>query len=562
MAKKPVLGEMLVAAGFITEEQAAECITLQATTGQRIGDILIEKGYITQTELMRVLENQLKVPYVDLDHTDANPALAKHIPVELARRNILAPVSVKGNVLYVAIDDPKNFRALDEIRKVARMEVQPMLASARSVQSFTDRVYGNQFAQQALIDFQKEVNYEEVVSAVIENGSDDVQGAPIVRLINALMEQAVGMGASDIHIEPLATQVRVRMRVDGALSTVLTTPLSTAGAMTARVKILAALNIAEHRAPQDGRFNMRVLGNEIDVRLSVIPTIHGEKAVLRLLNRSAFLIPKEKLGFTQKNLAKFDDLLSTPHGIVLITGPTGSGKSTTLYTMLDEMNNMRDNIVTVEDPVEYMIDGLNQIQVNPRAGITFATGLRAILRQDPDIIMIGEIRDSETVEIAIRAAITGHLVLSTVHTNDAVASVYRLVDMGIPPYMVAASLVGIISQRLIRLICPSCRQSYKPAQTELALAGIDENTAAGVTFYKGFGCPSCNQTGYKGRVAVHEVLIVDSEFRDLVHANAGLGELRRYALANGMEPLRASALEYLWRGQTTLEELISITHGT
>jgi len=382
-----------------------------------------------------------------------------------------------------------------------------------------------------------------------------------VRLINALMEQAVGMGASDIHIEPLLMQVRVRMRVDGVLSTVLNSPIGTLNAMIARVKILGGLNIAERRAPQDGRFNMRVLDREIDVRLSVMPTVHGEKAVMRLLDRSTFLLPKARLGFTETNLEKFNSLLSTPHGIILITGPTGSGKTTTLYTMMDEINDTRDNIVTIEDPVEYMIDGLNQTQVNPKAGMDFAHGLRSILRQDPDIIMVGEIRDAETVEIAIRAAITGHLVLSTIHTNDAVSTVYRLTDMGIPTYMVAASIVSIIAQRLLRLICPACKSTYTPLKAELDMAGIESRPGDGMVFHKGLGCSACNQTGYKGRIAVHEILIFDQTFRDLVHNGASVTELRRRATEIGMVPLRSSAYELLNSGITSLEEVINITHG-
>ncbi|MCL2014263.1 MAG: Flp pilus assembly complex ATPase component TadA [Oscillospiraceae bacterium] len=560
MAKKQFLGEMLVSAGFIDEKQAEECLEIQRATGRRIGDIFIEKGYINSKDLMRVLENQHNVPYVDLDRVEINHSVAKSIPVELARRNLLAPVKVERGVLYIAMEDPKNFRALDEVRAVARMNAQPMLASGRSINAFIDKIYGSEYARQALSEFQKESNLREVATAVSEAGDDDVVSAPVVRLINALFEQAVSMGASDIHIEPSAVTVRVRMRVDGVLSNVLETPVSAAPAMIARVKILGNLNIAERRAPQDGRFDVRVMNRDIDIRMSTIPTIHGEKAVMRLLDRSAFFIPKEKLGFTEQNLAKFNDLLKTPHGIILITGPTGSGKSTTLYTMLDEINSSRDNITTIEDPVEYMLEGLNQMQLNQRAGVTFASGLRSILRQDPDVIMIGEIRDTETVEIAIRAAITGHLVLSTIHTNDTVSTIYRLMDMGIPSYMIAASLVGLVAQRLVRVICPSCKQTYKPSRAELDLAGIDMKEAP-QEYYRGFGCNACNDTGYKGRMAVHEVLTVDSNFRDMVHNEISLNEIRAYALSTGMVSLRDSAIALVNDGKTTLEELISITHG-
>lgn len=561
MVKRQFIGEMLINAGYVTEQQMQECLRLQVNTGKRIGDIVVEKGYITQHNLMRVLENQHKVPYVDLDRYPVDSAVIKHIPIELAKRNVIAPVKVENNVIYIAIEDPKNFRVLNEARVAARMDVQPMLSSARSINAFIERAYGNENAQRALSDFQREVNYEDVVSAIANIDPDDVASAPIVRLINALLEQAVGMGASDIHIEPLATQVRIRMRVDGELQPVLTTPLSAANAMLARVKILGSLNIAERRAPQDGRFNIRAMGHEIDVRLSTMPTVHGEKAVMRLLDRSTFLIPKEKLGFTEQNLVKFNSLLTTPYGIILITGPTGSGKSTTLYTMLNEINDERDNIITIEDPVEYLIDGLSQVPVNPKAGLDFASGLRAILRQDPDIIMLGEIRDSETVEIAIRAAITGHLVLSTIHTNDAVSTIYRLVDMGVPSYMVAASLVGVVSQRLVRVICPSCKEEYTPDSEDLKLAGLDHDAVKGHVFYKGAGCVACNQTGYKGRIAVHEILVIDQGFRDLVHTNAPLGDLKKYAVSAGMVTLFESATLLLFNGVTTLDEVISITHG-
>jgi len=562
MARKKPLGEMLVEAGFITIEQSNECLELHSKSPERrLGDILIEKRYITQQDLFRILENQHKTPFVDLDRTDINPTLSRYVPADLARRNNLAPVRVEHNVIYVAIEDPKDFRALDEVRTAARMEVQPMLASGRSIKSHIDRIYGNEFAQRALTDYSKEINYEEVVSQIVDTGADDIASAPIVRLINALLEQAVGLGASDIHVEPMITQVRVRMRVDGVLQNILQSPISTLNAMIARVKILGGLNIAERRAPQDGRFNVRVLEREIDVRLSIMPTVHGEKAVMRLLDRSTFLIPKAKLGFTERNLGMFNSLLTTPHGIILITGPTGSGKSTTLYTMMDEINNVRDNIVSIEDPVEYIIDGLNQTRVNPKAGMDFASGLRSILRQDPDIIMIGEIRDAETVEIAIRAAITGHLVLSTIHTNDSVSTVFRLTDMGIPAYMVAASVVAIIAQRLLRVICPQCKSAYVPDQAELEMAGIESWSSETATFYKGLGCQLCNNTGYKGRMAVHEILVFDHTIRELIHNNVSVGELRKYALEAGLTPLKDSAVELLNKGVTTLEEIINVTHG-
>ena len=560
MAKKKLLGDMLRQAGFVTEQQLEDALRQQETSGARLGDIVVEQGFVTHLELMRILENQHNVAYIDLEQAMPDPALSRYIPLSLCKRHLLAPVKIENNVLYIAIENPKNFPALDDTRNAARMDVQPMLAPARSIESFTEKIYGNLTTEKALSDLQQDSSLEEAASDL--DDTSEVDNAPIVRLVNALMEQAITMGASDVHVEPMEDMVRVRMRVDGVLTQVLETPRSAAAPLAARLKILANLNIAEKRVPQDGRFKVIITGHDIDVRLSLLPTVYGEKAVMRLLDRSSFLKPKSVLGFTPENLQKFDSLLHTPHGVILVTGPTGSGKSTTLYTMLSEINDVKDNIVTVEDPVEYMIGGLNQVQVNAKAGMDFAAGLRSILRQDPDIIMIGEIRDSETVEIAIRAAITGHLVLSTIHTNDAISTIFRLIDMDVPSYMVAASLVGVISQRLVRTICPKCKMPNRPDPDELVLADMPKEEAASITFYKGAGCSACNESGYKGRMAVHEVLIVDHGFRDLIQRNRPLGDLQEYAVKNGMETLRQSALRAVKEGRTTLEELINITHGT
>ncbi|GHV05696.1 hypothetical protein FACS1894217_03020 [Clostridia bacterium] len=558
MAKKIFVGEMLLKAGLITEAQLRDALEVQATTGKRVGDIFVAKGILSNNDLMRILENQFNVPYVDLDKVTLNYDLTRLVPIALARRNNLVPVRIENSVLYVAIEDPKNFPALDDVRTTSRMEVQPLLAKEQSIRDTIEKLYSSQVAERALEDVRKEINLDEMVQHIDNDMSDEVVNAPVVRLVNAIMEQAVNLGASDIHIEQMPAEVRVRMRVDGVLSTALKAPKSVAAAMMTRLKILSNLNIAEKRLPQDGRFELNVLGHSIDIRLSTLPTVFGEKAVMRLLDRSTFLKPKASLGFTEVNLKKFDELLHTPHGIILVSGPTGSGKSTTLYTMLDEMNNVSDNIVTVEDPVEYMIAGLNQVHVNPKAGLDFASGLRSILRQDPDIIMIGEIRDAETVDIAIRAAITGHLVLSTIHTNDSVSTIFRLADMGVPYYMIAASLVGVISQRLVRTICPACKQEYTPTQNELDLAGMTGNA----TFYKGLGCANCAGTGYKGRIAVHEILEVDSAMRDYIHREEPMGKMREHCVTHGMVPIKDSAIALLRRGVTTIEQVIDISHGT
>jgi type IV pilus assembly protein PilB len=557
-----LLGEMLVAAGFLNSVQLSECVEAGQISGKRLGEVVVERGLVTQEELYQILESQHKVPFVDLYRTSIPPEIIKHVPAELARRNRLAPVKIENNVLYIAIDDPKNFRAMNEVRQASRMEVRPMLASGRSIDAHIDKMYGNEAAQAALTEYSKGIDYAEQVSRIIETADTGVGSAPIVQLVNVLLEQAVSINASDIHVEPTPSEVRVRMRVDGVLSVAMNAPLSALNAIISRLKIMGDLNIAERRMPQDGRFNVRVLGREIDVRLSTVATVHGEKAVMRLLDRSNFFIPKERLGFTKENLEKFDSLMTTPHGIILVAGPTGSGKSTTLYTMLDEINDIRDNIVTIEDPVEYVLAGLNQMQVNPKAGVTFATGLRSILRQDPDVIMVGEIRDAETVEIAIRAAITGHLVLSTIHTNDAVSSILRLIDMGIPNYMVAASVVGVISQRLVRLICRECIDDYAPSPKELEMAHISPEEAEGINFKKGAGCPACDFIGFKGRMAVHEILVLNQNLRHMIHASENLEDIREYAQNAGMVPIRDSALELLKKGVTSISEMIDIVHGT
>ncbi|MCL1883234.1 MAG: Flp pilus assembly complex ATPase component TadA [Defluviitaleaceae bacterium] len=558
MTKKMQIGDMLVSAGYIDKNQLEECLRVSVDTGKRVGDVALDKGFITQENLYRILENQHNVQYVDLYSLGAPPEVIKYVSAEMARRNMLVPVKVENNILYVAMEDPKNFRALQQVRTASRMEVRPMLASTRSIEHYIERVYGNVYVQAAISEYGKDS--ETAMKEIIDSRSGNVGDGPIIQLVNVLLEQAVTKGASDIHVEPGETEVRVRMRVDGVLSVVLNAPIATHNAMVARIKIMSDLNIAERRVPQDGRIQIKMLGRDVDIRVSIVPTVHGEKAVLRLLDRSSFFKPKEVLGFTTENLEKFDSLLATPHGIILVAGPTGSGKSTTLYSMISDINDVRDNLITIEDPVEYMLDGLTQMQVNTKAGMDFATGLRAILRQDPDIILVGEIRDKETVEIAIRAAITGHLVLSSIHTNDAVSTILRLTDMGVPGYMVATSVVGIISQRLVRVICPLCKITCEPSESLIAAAAISPEEAATITFQKGKGCMSCDLKGYKGRRAVHEILIFDNKLKALIHANKSVDEMREYAQQNGMQSLRQAAVNLLREGITTLEEVVKIVH--
>lgn len=556
--KSRSLADLLVKVGLISPAQMTRALSIQKSTGERLWKILIKQNLLTEKQIITVMEQHLGLPFIDLNKISIDPDMSHYIPPTIAKRHNLVPVRKKANTLYIAIEDPFDFIAIEDVRMVSGMEVSPMLALGEDIRMIINQLYGNEQAEKAIADFRKESNLTDVID-IDENIGDEINSAPIVRLVNSLIGRAVQERASDIHIEPFADEVRIRIRIDGRLHTILTTPKSAHAAIIARLKILGGMNIAEKRVPQDGRYETTIDSKDIDIRMSVLPMVHGEKAVLRILDRSSFLIPKDALGFTSENLEKFNQLLKNPHGIILVTGPTGSGKSTTLYTMLNEINNEYDNIITIEDPVEYLLAGLNQVQVNAKTGMTFTAGLRAILRQDPDVIMIGEIRDEETVEIAIRAAITGHLVLSTIHTNDAVSTISRLMDMGIEPYLLAASLVGIISQRLVRRICPSCKHPYVPSSFELKMMGLSADHPG--PFYAGTGCVTCNNTGYKGRFPVHEILVVNRKLREMINDCAPIDSIRDYAVQGGMSTLQEECAKALLGGLTTFEEAARVTYS-
>lgn len=553
------LADLLVEVGMVTPAQMTRALSIQKSTGEKLWEILIKQNLLTEKQIMKVMELHLGLPFIDLNKIAINPEMSHYIPPTIAKRYNLVPVRMKRNTLYIAIEDPFDFIAIEDVRMVSGMEVSPMLALGDDIRMIINQLYGNEQAEKAIADFRKESNLPDVIEEIAEDIGDEINSAPIVRLVNSLIGRAVQERASDIHIEPFADEVRVRIRVDGRLHTILTTPKSAHAAIIARIKIMGGMNIAEKRVPQDGRYETSIDSKGIDIRMSVLPTVHGEKAVLRILDRSSFLIPKDALGFTSENLDKFNQLLKNPHGIILVTGPTGSGKSTTLYTMLNEINNEYDNIITIEDPVEYLLPGLNQVQVNSKTGMTFTVGLRAILRQDPDVIMIGEIRDEETVEIAIRAAITGHLVLSTIHTNDAVSTISRLMDMGVEPYLLAASLVGVISQRLVRCICPSCKHPYVPSSFELGMLGLPADHPG--PFYIGAGCVACSNTGYKGRIPVHEILVVNRKLREMINDCAPIDSIRDYSVQEGMSTLQEECAKALLRGLTTFEEAVKVTYS-
>jgi len=556
--RKKKIGDLLIEAGIITNKQLMEALELQKKTDSRLGNILIENNYVTEAQIMEVLEFQLGIPFIDLNNISIPIEVQRMIPYPLIRRHNVVPVKVELNMLYVAMEDPLNFIAIEDLRMVTNHEIVPVISFKYAINSTINKLYGNETSDKAIKEFQKESDLSGIGDTVQDFQSFEVDSAPIVRLVYSTIELAVSEGASDIHIEPMQEEIRVRFRVDGKLHLSKSIPKQAHSAVSTRIKILAGLDIAEKRVPQDGRFDFKMKDKIFNLRVSVLPTAHGEKIVMRILDKTNFLIPKEKLGFTKENMVKFEQLLQNPNGIILITGPTGSGKSTTLYTMLSELNQVQDNITTIEDPIEYMIDGLNQVQVNTKAGFNFARALRSFLRQDPDIIMVGEIRDAETVDVAIRAAITGHLVLSTLHTNDAVSTISRLIDMGIAPYLIAVSLMGVISQRLVRKLCTNCAETYSPAEYELSYLGLPSGE---YQFLRPVGCTHCNNTGYKGRIAVHEVLIITRELRDMIVQNVSVNELTQYAVSAGMSTLKQECIHLLERGITSFKEVMDITYS-
>jgi type IV pilus assembly protein PilB len=557
MPKRKKIGDILVEKGLITREQLMTALEQQKTSGEKLGRVLVGQGLVSEQQIMLALQQQLGIPYADLDRMRVDPSLEDVVPVNLARRYNLVPVKLEMGSLYVAMDDPMNFIAIEDLRMITQLDIKPMVAPLDSILNAIRQLYRNEMAEKAIEDFKKELGDTQAEEEI--GNLQEISNAPIVRLVSSMIEQAVLEQASDIHVEPTEKSVRVRFRVDGRLMHKMTIPKNAHAAIITRIKIIGNMDIAERRLPQDGRLEQQIKGRNVDLRISTLPTVHGEKAVMRILDRSSFLLPKQELGFTKENMVKFEDLLKNPHGIILVTGPTGSGKSTTLYTMLHELNEISENIITVENPVEFMMEGLNQVQVNTRAGLTFASALRSILRQDPDIIMIGEIRDQETVQISIRAAITGHLVLSTIHTNDAVGTVARLMDMGIESYMLSASLVGVISQRLLRKLCPRCAESVKPDLREMKSLGKTYEDIK--TIKKPVGCSYCNNTGYKGRIAVHEFLMIDKEFRAMVNRGASVDELRDGAIAQGMKTLGQECARLLRDGVTSLPEVIRAAYS-
>lgn len=552
LAQRKRLGDILVEKGIITEEILNKALAIQDRSGEKLGEILLKMGVIKEEDLYSALAEIYGVKYVNLEDVAIDPEVVKLVPEHICRRYKVLPLNMDGDRIVVAMSNPVNVYAFDDIRIITGKEVDPVLASERQITEALDKIYRIQKGlEETLINIGPS---EEETEAPVEILEDE---APVVRLVNLTISQAVQEGASDIHIEPTENDVKIRFRVDGVLYDVISPPKRIFPTLVARIKILSNMDIAERRIPQDGRFRVNSQGKIIDFRVSTLPTIYGEKIVLRLLDRSAPLIGLERLGFTEEILYKFDQLIHRPYGMILVTGPTGSGKTTTLYSALAKINTPEKNIITIEDPVEYQFSRINQVQINPKAGLTFASGLRSILRQDPDIIMVGEIRDRETAEIAVQAALTGHLVLSTIHTNDSAGAIARLIDMGIEPYLISSSLIGVLAQRLARRICSRCKVPKKPTEEEIKVLKIDPN----YTLYEGKGCEACRHTGYKGRIGVFELLIIDDEIRAMIVDRTPANVIRNTAVQKGMVTLWEDAKLKVRNGITTYNEILRTVYG-
>lgn len=553
---KKRLGDILLESNIITQDQLDYALEIQKQKKIKLGEVFIAEGIITEEQMLGVLEFQLGVPYTDLSKYYIDPKMPKVISRSVAVKYNLIPIAMNRGKLMVVMSDPLDIIAIDDVQLITGLDIEVAISSKDDIKRAIDNYYeASDDAEKAVEDFKAEL--DESIVEEVEAESADVTNAPVVRLVNSIIIQAAKQKASDIHIEPFEKEVRIRYRIDGELKEIMSPAKAMHSAIATRIKIMGKMDIAEKRIPQDGRVEANIEGRMLDLRLSVLPTVYGEKVVIRLLDRNAIVVSKEQLGFTPYNLELFDRIIKAPEGIILMTGPTGSGKTTTLYTILKELNSINKNIITVEDPVEYRLAGVNQVQVNAKAGLTFASGLRSILRQDPDIVMVGEIRDTETVEIAVRAAITGHLVLSTLHTNDTASTISRLVDMGVETYMVSSAVVGIIAQRLVKRICIRCKTEFETNEEQMHLLGIDQP----IKIYKGKGCQHCSNSGYSGRIAIHEILVLDREIRAMIDRGETIDNIKQRAIDKGMKTLNQTCVDLVKEGVTTMEEMIKITYS-
>jgi type IV pilus assembly protein PilB len=559
MRRARKLGEILVEQGLLTREQLEQALFEQSRTDKQLGRILIDLGLVKETDLMAALATQVGFKFVDLSETGVDASAAALVPETVARRYHVVPIGYQDSKLVVAMADPSNLFALDDIRTITGMDVHPVVATASDIEQVI-RKYAHmdqsveQMASEASTALEDTERLDVELSAVAA-----VEEGPIVKMVNLLITQAIADRASDIHIEPTDRDVRVRYRVDGVLHEVMRSPKNIQAGLISRLKVMADINIAERRVPQDGRVGLTVNGKNIDLRLATLPTVYGEKVVIRILDKSSVLLKLEELGFLESAFRHFQTAFTKPYGAILVTGPTGSGKSTTLYATLNIINTVDRNIITVEDPVEYRLPGTNQMQVNPRAGLTFASALRSILRADPDVILVGEVRDRDTALIAIEAALTGHLVLSTLHTNDAPSSLARLVEMGVETYLVASAIDCVVAQRLARKICNRCRQAYRPEKVDLEQAGYPEFMWDEISeLFRPVGCSSCAKTGYRGRIGLYEVMPISEEIERLTVEHSSSEEVRRSARRDGMVTLREDGLEKARLGVTSIEEVLRV----
>ena len=555
--KRIRIGECLLNENFITQEKLDEALALQKSSGKRLGELLVENGFVTGEQLATALSNQMGLGIVNLQLIEIPDDILNMVPPQILRKHKVIPFEYKPgapNTLHLAMSDPMDTVAIDDIGIVTNLSIEPVLSTSQSIMLALDKYYGNTDLKNAAEQYAKERTH---VQEEINQETAEVTNSPIVQLVTTMIESAVRQRASDIHIEPGARNLRIRFRIDGALYERANYNNNLLGAIVTRIKIVSGMDISEKRKPLDGRMTQIVDKLEYDIRVSTLPTVYGEKVVMRLASKQALNRSKDQLGLKPDEMAVFDRILSNPNGILLVTGPTGSGKSTTLYTALSELNREDVNIVTVEDPVEANINGINQVQVNPKAELSFASALRSILRQDPDIIMIGEIRDRETASIAVQASITGHLVVSTLHTNSAASTVTRLEDMGLEAYLIADSVIGIIAQRLVRRLCPDCKQAYEASEQEKNLLGVDP--AKPLTLYKRVGCPKCSGTGFAGRTGVYEIMEVTHDLKLIIERKGTADEIKNQALKEGMKTLRMSATKYVLEGITTVDEMKKVS---
>ncbi len=566
--RKKEVEELLIENGLITERQLSRAQDQATKSGEPVTKILIGMGFVTDKDVTEMMGIQLNVDFVDLDNINLDPDTVKLIPDNLAKRYNVIPIELVDNMrIRLAMADPSDILAIDDIRLVTGYDIDPVIATESSLK----KVIGTQFGSTDLAeveDVTKEISAADFGDMEVEDNAEDevsldemkqlVDEAPIVRVVNLIISQAINDKTSDIHIEPDAKSVRVRYRVDGVLHEVMQPPKHIQAPMVSRIKIMSSLDIAERRIPQDGKIHLKHDGREYDLRVSTLPCVHGEKVVMRILDRGSVMIGLGKLGFYPEIQAQLETMVDKPYGMVLVTGPTGSGKSTTLYSILNRLNTVGVNIMTVEDPVEYQIAGINQVQQNNKAGLTFAAALRSFLRQDPDIIMVGEIRDGETAGIAVESALTGHLVLSTLHTNDSPGAITRLTEMGIEPFLCSSSIICVLAQRLARTICSNCKEAYIPPTESIRKFGLAAYTDSEITFYKGRGCDTCKMSGYKGRTGIHELLVMSDRLRSLVLQRASTAELRQCAIEEGMKTMPDDGLRKVLDGITTIEECLRV----